>query len=180
MRHNGIGAPAPPLELPSAAGDVRSLREFHGRPVMVSFLGPSNCQFCRAHVIKVIQARMEIDATGAEVVLVAYNDPELLMSQLFRSLELPFLLLVDKQRRAYQTWGLGQAGWEIFLNPGLYWNLMRMAARRPPSLGKAPTTNQLGGDFVIDRHGKVAFANRMKSIYDRAKVPDLLAAIRRS
>jgi peroxiredoxin len=177
MTTTGVGAPAPPLELPSATGDLRSLQEFHGRPVVVSFLGPSNCQFCRAHVIKMIQARDEIRAAGAEVVLVAYNDPELVMSQLFRSLDLPFLLLVDKGREAYQSWGLGQADWRTLLNPALYWNVARMAMRRPKPLGRAPTTSQLGGDFVIDRDGKIVFVNRMKSIYDRAPVSDLLAAI---
>jgi len=174
----GIGMLAPPLELPCATGERRSLREFQGRPVMLSFLGPANCVFCRAHVIRTIQARDDFAALGAEVVLVAFHDPELLMAKMLRDLKLPYLLLLDSTRAAYAAWGLGQFGLKSLLMPGMYVAALRMLLRRTPSLGTAPKSNQLGGDFVIDRAGRLVFVNRMRSIHDRASIPDVLAALR--
>ena len=173
----GIGTPAPPLELPAATGERRSLREFLGRPVVLSFLGPANCVLCRAHVIRTIQARDDFAALGAEVVLVAFHDPELMMAKMLHDLKLPYLLLLDSARTSYAAWGLGQVGLRSFLMPGMYIALLKMLLGGTPSLGTAPKSNQLGGDFVVDRAGRLVFANRMRSIHDRASIPDLLAAL---
>jgi peroxiredoxin len=176
MSQLDLGTPAPPLDLPTASGAHRSLREFRGKSVMVSFLGPANCLFCRAHVIRMIQAKDAIAAAGAEVVLVAYNDPELMMAKMFNALDLPFVLLVDRTREFYGRWGLGPAGIKAVLNPGLYLAMLRVVLRRERSLGSAPTARQLGGDFVVDRHGRLAFVHRMRSLHDRARIEDLVAA----
>ncbi len=173
----GVGAPAPRLELPDAAGVRHSLRDFHGRPVLVSFLGPAHCQFCRGHVIRTIQARADLERLGADVVLVAFHDPELLTAKMLRDLELPYTLLLDPQMAAYRQWGLGQAGLMTWIRPGLYWAGLKSALRREPSLGKSPDPGQLGGDFVVDRQGRLTLVNRMKSYHDRAAMPRLIAAL---
>jgi peroxiredoxin len=177
---SSLGSPAPPLELPSATGEQQSLSQFRGRPVVVSFLGPAHCMFCRAHVIRLIQARRELEATTAQVLLVAYEDPAALMSQLFRDLQLPFTLLLDSRKDFYTRWGMGVAGWGAILRPRLYWSLMRMVlggARTGKSSGEP---NYLGGDFVIDRAGRFAFAHRQKSFYDRPPIESLLSALKQT
>ena len=173
-----IGAPAPSLVLPAADGERHSLGEFRGRPVLISFLGPAHCTICRAHVIKMIQARDEIARAGAGVILVAFSDPELLMSKMMRDLDVPFLLLLDRAREAYARWGLGRYSWRAWMNPVLYWRLFTLILQGHRSLGTAPNPNQLGGDFVVDRTGKLVFVNRMHGIHDRAPVADMLAALR--
>jgi peroxiredoxin len=177
-----INPPAPPLDLATAAGERRSLAEFRGRPVLISFLGPAHCLFCRAHVIRVIQARHEIESLNAAVVFVAHNDPELLTAKMLHDLELPYTLLLDPTRTAYARWGLGQAGLRSRLSPGLYWAALKTALDvwrgKESSLGSAPGRDQLGGDFVVDRAGQLVFVNRLKSFHDRAKITDLLAALR--
>ena len=175
-----VGAPAPSLELPSAGGGRRSLAEFRGRPVLVSFLGPAHCILCRAHVIKMIQAKEEIAQAGAGVILVAFSDPELMTSKMMRDLDLPFLLLVDRAREAYARWGLGQYSWRAFLKPRLYWALFKTILGGQRSLGTSPNYKQLGGDFVVDRAGTLVFANRMRGWHDRAHVADMLTALRAS
>ena len=177
MTPRGLGAPAPPLELPTAAGEPWSLAHVRGRNVILSFLGPANCAFCRAHVIRLIQARDRIAETGAEVVLVAHHDPELMMSKMMHSLNLPFTLLFDKTRSAYRGWGLGTVNFKAFVRPGLYLEVARVLLRREKSLGRAPDQTQMGGDFVVDRDGRLVFANRLRSFHDRAKVEELLAVV---
>jgi peroxiredoxin len=182
MSRQLTGSPAPPLELPTPNGTRRSLEEFRGRSAVVSFLGASNCLFCRAHVIRLIQAREAIATLGSEVIFVVYNDPELVMSQMFRALDLPYVVLIDPERTAYAAWGLAPATLRAKLAPGLYWATLRMALRvmsgREQNPGPAPDRGQLGGDFVVDRAGRLSFVNRMKSFHDRADVSDLLAALR--
>ena len=176
-----ISQPAPPLDLPTAAGERRSLQEFQGRPVLISFLGPANCLFCRAHVIRVIQARHEIESLDAAVVFVAHNDPELLTAKMLHDLELPYILLLDRTRAAYARWGLAQAGLRSVLSVGWYWATLKSTLdvwlKHESSLGTAPGRAQLGGDFVVDRAGKLVFVNRLKSFHDRAKITDLIAAL---
>jgi len=177
FRPHGVGAPAPPLELPDATGRQRSLAEFRGKPVMVSFLGPAHCAFCRAHVIRAIEARDELTRVGADVILVAFHDPELLMAKMMHDLDLPYTLLLDPEMAAYRRWGLGQAGLGSLLRPGLYWAGLKVALSRQPSMGKSPDPGQLGGDFVVDREGRLRLVNRMKSFHDRAAMPRLVDAL---
>jgi peroxiredoxin len=176
---NTVGAPAPPLELPAAGGERRSLAEFRGKPVMISFLGPANCQFCRGHVLRMVSAKDRIRQAGVEVVFVAFHDPELMMSKMLRDLDLPFLLLLDRAREAYARWGLATGTLTSVLTPGLLWAVVKQILKREPSMGSAPPHHgQLGGDFVVDPAGNLVFVNRMRSIYDRAHVEDMLAAVR--
>lgn len=173
-----IGAPAPSLDLPASDGGVRSLTAWRGKPVLVSFLGPANCNFCRAHVVSTITHRDDFARIGASVVMIAYHDPEQVMTNLVRELELPYTLLLDPSRQTYRRWGLEQATWRNALSPGLYVAAIRMklsGVKEMPAIPGPPT--QMGGDFVIDREGRLTFVKYMKSFHDRAKVPVLLSAL---
>jgi peroxiredoxin len=175
----GVGSPAPGLELPTASGHPRSLEDYRGRPVLLSFLGPATCSICRAHVIKMIQARPKIAEVGADVVLVAFDDPELLTAKMLRALDLPYALLLDRTKESYVRWGLQRVSVRSFLVPSLYWALAKQAVRPGSYMGKAPDEGQLGGDFVIDAGGILRFANRMRSLHDRATPAQMLAAVPR-
>jgi peroxiredoxin len=172
-----LGAPAPHLELPSATGEPCSLDQFRGRPVMVSFLGPSHCTFCRSHVIRAIQAHDRVRALGAEVIFVVYEDPERIMAQMLRELNLPYRLLVDESRGTYERWGLGRPGARAILAPGFYWEIVKSLLRGDPKLAWSPDPVQMGGDFVVDRRGHLSFVKRLKSFHDRATMPMLIDAL---
>ena len=174
-----LGVPAPPLQLPAAGGERRSLEEFRGRPVIISFLGPANCLFCRGHVLRMVSAKDRIQRAGVEVIFVAFHDPDLMMSKMLHDLDLSFVLLLDRAREAYARWGLQTGTLTTLLRPGFLWALLKLVLKRPTSLGTAPPHhNQLGGDFVVDRAGNLVFVNRMRSIHDRADIDDMLAAVR--
>ena len=174
--------PAPPLELPTPGGSRRSLEEFRGHPIVVSFLGNAGCLFCRAHVIKIIQARDRIAALDGNVIFVVFDDAKLVMSQMMHDLQLPYVLMVDPERQAYARWGLGHSTLKSKLMPGLYWatlkEIVKVVTGRERALKQQPDQGQLGGDFVVDRQGRLTFENRMKSFHDRASIDDLLDAMR--
>jgi peroxiredoxin len=172
-----VGAPAPPLRLPAMGGGERSLADLRGRPVLVSFLGPPHCNFCRSHLIRAIQHRDDFQKVGADVIFVAYHDPAELMAKMMHDLDLPYTLLIDRGRESYRRWGLDQAGLRNWLSPGLFASLFKAVLRRDELFRLSPGPVQLGGDFVVDRRGELSFVNRLKSFHDRASMPELLTAL---
>lgn len=181
-RKGGIGTLAPSLDLPTADGERRTLADLNDKPTLISFLGPAHCLFCRAHVIKLIQARDEVESIGARVVFVTYHDPEMLTAKMMHDLDVPYTLLLDPTRESYLRWGLGPQGWQAMAFPTLYMKMMPILVNvmrgREKSLGTAPGAPQLGGDFVVNCVNRLAFVNRMRGLHDRAKPPDLLDALR--
>ncbi|MCB9377381.1 MAG: redoxin domain-containing protein [Holophagales bacterium] len=122
--------------------------------------------------------RAEIEALGAAVLLVAYDEPSLLEAKMLHHLELPFPLALDRERTAYATWGLGRTNlFGAMLSPSLNWRYFRLLLAGERFLGFAPDMFQLGGDFVVDPKGDVAFAYRMRNNGDRASVATLFEAL---
>jgi peroxiredoxin len=94
-------------------------------------------------------------------------------------LGLAYPVLTDEDRRAYRDYGLGRGPWWRVWGLGTlrqYARLLRGGARleRPQE-----DTLQLGGDFVVDRQGRVAYAYRSRGPSDRPSVDQLVAAVRR-
>jgi peroxiredoxin len=181
-RAGGVGAQAPGLDLATAEGERRTLDHFKDRPLLVSFLGPAHCLFCRAHVIRLIQARQEIEGLGASVVFVTYHDPELMTAKMLHDLDVPYTLLLDPTRKTYERWGLGRVGVWGMVSPALHWAsvgiMLKVLRKEERSLGTSPGAPQRGGDFVLNCARTFMFANRMYSFHDRPKIEDLLAALR--
>jgi len=126
----------------------------------------------------VLSRREEIEALGAAVLLVAYDEPSLLEAKMLHHLELPFPLALDRNRTAYAAWGLGRTNlFGAMLSPSLNWRYFRLLLAGERFLGFAPDMFQLGGDFVIDPSGIVAFAYRMRNNGDRASVATLVEAL---
>lgn len=130
--------------------------------------------------MEVLAARERLDRAQAAVVLVAYDEPSLLTKKLLRDLAIPFPLLIDRTRDTYRAWGLGRMTWRHLLPlPMLVWRYVKLVARGHELLGRSPDMLQLGGDFVVDPDGRMAYAHRLRHNGDRPPVEDLIAAIER-
>lgn len=92
---------------------------------------------------------------------------------------LPFPLVCDPERAAYQAFGLGRTSWMGFLRPSVLWGYLSMIVRggkvRKPHQDE--DVLQLGGDFVLDRSGTVVFEYRSRTATDRPTMAALLAAV---
>ncbi|HVL29051.1 MAG TPA: AhpC/TSA family protein [Acidimicrobiales bacterium] len=114
----------------------------------------------------------------AEVALVTFTRPRNLRGYRGR-FRLPFAVLSDEARASYRAYGLGRGPWWRVWGPATvaaYARLLRRGARL-----QRPTedTSQLGGDFVVDRQGRLAYAFRSKGPADRPPVDDLVEAVAR-
>lgn len=123
----------------------------------------------------------EIQSLPANVVAVAYDEASLLGAKALHDLDLPFPLVLDRTRAAYAAWGLGRTNlFGAMLSPSLNWRYLRLLIRGERFLGFAPDMFQLGGDFVVEPAGRIAFAHRMRNNGDRAPVSRLVDELRRA
>ena len=130
--------------------------------------------------MKVLDRWQRIEAAGAGVLVVVHDSPERVRAGVLDGLAVPFPVLVDEQRTAYRAWGLRRAPfWRVYLAPAVwrqYWQLVR-SGERLRRLGR--DTLQLGGDFVVGRDGRLAYA-RPQQADDRPPVGVLVQELERA
>ncbi|MDH4176773.1 MAG: redoxin domain-containing protein [Thermoleophilia bacterium] len=132
---------------------------------------------CRAHLVKVQSRRERIEDAGATVLFVAFDDVELLRGSLLHGIEPSFPVLVDRERHTYRGWGLRRSSAAgVWLDPRVWWRYAMLAGRGERLRLLGSDTLQLGGDFVVDRDGRIAWA-RPQRRDDRPPVAELVAAI---
>ena len=111
-----------------------------------------------------INRQKKIESLGAKVLVVAYDEPSLLSAKMLHDVALPFPLLLDRTRVTYARWGMGRTGLTgAMLSPSLNWRYLKLLVKGERFLGFAPDMFQLGGDFLVDKQGTLAFAYRMRN-----------------
>jgi peroxiredoxin len=122
--------------------------------------------------------RDRLDELGdAVVVVIMFSAPDRAVVYQ-RELLAPLTVLIDEDRSVYRAYGLGRGpAWKVW-GPKVwraYIRLMREGWRL-----QRPTedTLQLGGDFVVDRRGRLAYVFRSEDPEDRPSVDDLITAAR--
>ena len=121
----------------------------------------------------------DIKNLGGEVLVVSFAQPKTLAAHLAIAPQ-PFPVVADPARQAYAAFALGKTRLLSFFRPGVVWYFMRLIFRG--WLPKKPSEDsdvwQLGGDFVIDRAGRLAYAHPSRDAADRPSNEDLLQAMR--
>lgn len=113
---------------------------------------------------------------GADVVFVAFDEPDELRAKLVADVDLAFPLAYDPARESYRQWGLQRvAWWKIWLDPGVWKAYARLLASGERLRGGTDAL-QLGGDFVVAADGTVVYA-RPQERDDRPPVGELLRAV---
>jgi len=122
------------------------------------------------------QAKPQIDATGAQVVLVGMGDPD--ATEAFRrQFDIPFAMICDPARDLYHTFKLNRLGAFGFLSPSMA--IKGLAAMGQGHFMGFPTgdVKQLAGAFVIDTQGKIRFAHISRSAQDIVAPQTILDAL---
>ena len=159
-----VGDKAPDLVLPDLDGQVISFSDLRERPVLVSFLRHAGWLICRAHLVKVLRQQHRIAAIGAAAIFVVHDELELVRRTMVSGLDVPFPVLVDRERVAYGAWGLRRASaLRIWADPRVWLRYVRVAlsGERPTRFGR--DTLQLGGDFIAGRDGAIAYARPQRT-----------------
>lgn len=89
-------------------------------------------------------------------------------------------VLADERSAAYAAYGLERASFlRAWLSPRTVRFYLASALRGKRIRRPVSDTAQLGGDFLVDPHGRVVFAFRSTEPADRPAVEAILAARRR-
>lgn len=122
--------------------------------------------------------RDRLDEFGdAAVAVITFSAPEQVAAYQ-RTLLAPLPVLVDQARAGYADYGLGRGTvWAVW-GPKTWRAYVRLLGRGRRFQRPTEDTLQLGGDFVVGRDGRLAYAFRSEDPDDRPSVDELLAAVR--
>ena len=94
-----------------------------------------------------------------------------------RRLGLRYPVLADETRAAYRAWGLERAPWWRVWSPRTARSYIRLIRGGRRLQRPTEDTRQLGGDFVVDRGGRVSYVHRSARPDDRPPVDELVDAV---
>jgi peroxiredoxin len=147
-----MGQLTPDFELPRVQGDPVRLSDYRGqKPVVLAFTRIFTeklfCPFCYPHIQDLKTRYGEIQALGAELLMITSTDP-VQSEQIQTDLQLPYPLLVDPDCRTFRLYGVGQA------------------------LG-AP----LPGQFILDQEGRLRFKHVFSFVDANADTDEVLRVL---
>lgn len=128
--------------------------------------------------MQVLGQKAKLEEIGATALFVVCDEPERVRAGLLSGLDVPFPVLVDRERDAYRAWGMRRSSAAgVWLDPRVWGRYAALMARgeRPRRLGR--DTLQLGGDFVVGPDGAVRYA-RPQRRDDRPSVLTLVSELR--
>ena len=130
-----------------------------------------------AHLGEVAANVERFRAAGVSVLVVSQAQPTVLATFLRRHPQ-PVPVVCDPDRAGYRAFGLERTCWLNFFRPAVVWRYLGLIVRggkvRTPYPGE--DVLQLGGDFLLDRAGRLVFAYRSRTATDRPGIDALLAA----
>lgn len=93
----------------------------------------------------------------------------------------PFEMLCDPKRELYQAFGLGRSISKVWSTSSLtYYAEQKAAGRQLPQSFQdiEDDPHQMGGDFIIDKEGKILLLHCSKNPTDRPSVESLIQVIK--
>ncbi len=122
--------------------------------------------------------RDRLDEFGdAVVVVVTFGPPDRVLTYQREMLD-PLTVLLDEDRSVYLAYGLGRGRvWKVW-GPAVWWAYVRLLREGWRLQWPTGDTLQLGGDFVVDRHGRLVYVHRSDDPDDRPSVDELVSLAR--
>lgn len=122
--------------------------------------------------------RDHLDELGdAEVVVITFSAPARVLAYQ-RDHLYPLTVLVDERRTAYAAYELGRGSWTKVWGLNTLREYARLIRQGWNVHRPLDDTLQLGGDFVVDREGRLAYAYRSVDPADRPPVEELVSIVR--
>jgi peroxiredoxin len=116
---------------------------------------------------------------GVGVAVVSFADPARLKDYQAQ-FAWPFRLLADPQRTAYTQLGLGRLGWARLINLSTIWRYVQLIRLgRRPRYHRGDDVRQAGGDFLLDKTGRIHWAWRGRHPADRPTVRQIQSTVGR-
>lgn len=124
---------------------------------------------------QVAAQQAQLQALAAEVLLISFEGRQFAGPWL-RQMEVPFTMLIDETRAAYQAYGLKRSFWHSWGLKNLWYYAKALFKGRHIERVRSDST-QLGGDFIVDAGGTVRFSHASQDPTDRPDVEQLLSVL---
>ncbi len=172
-----VGDHASDVTLPDDRNQPTRLSElWQQQPIVLVFVRHSGCTLCLDHAVVMREAYPEIQAAGAEVVLVTMDNP-MRLHAFKEHWRLPFVCLADSRQEGYRAFHCPRGSWLAVAGPAMWWRAIKSLFRHGAGLVRGDP-KQLPGSFVIDREGTLRFAHRSRHSADWASPDQLLITLR--
>ncbi|XP_070776856.1 prostamide/prostaglandin F synthase-like [Enoplosus armatus] len=149
-----------------------------GKKTLLVLIRQFSCLLCRLHLKDLEKNQSSLDANLIEVVVISFGCQEG-ASHWLQETGCHYDMLLDPDRKIYAAFGLGASLKKVlnFSNMLLYAEYVVDDMEFPRGLPSIQDDMfQLGGDFVLDEHGRVLFSHCCQSPIDRPSVEDILSA----
>ncbi|XP_070697787.1 prostamide/prostaglandin F synthase-like [Pempheris klunzingeri] len=149
-----------------------------GKKILLVLIRQFSCLLCRLHLKDLEKNQRTLDAHSTEVVVVSFGCQEGALHWR-QDTGCQYDMLLDPDRKMYAAFGLEVSLKKVlnFSNMLLYAEYVADNMEFPRGLPSIQDDMfQLGGDFVLDEHGKVLFSHCCQSPIDRPSVKDILSA----
>lgn len=112
------------------------------------------------------------------MIVVSFSSPERVAAFL-QAHPLPFPVVADPSRSAYNAFALGRTSWRVILGARVLFRFLKalLRGRFPGKPAKGDDLLQLGGDFVLDRQRRLVYAHPSADPTDRPPVEELVRAV---
>jgi peroxiredoxin len=167
-----IGESMPSFVLPDDIGQMVSLAELLNRgPVAVTFHRGHWCPYCRININALVAARMELPASGGEIVAIMPDQPRFVAELKSRS-KVPFPVLTDANN-----------GYALSLNLAIWVGaeIQKMMEGRldvPAFQGNSSWMLPIPATFVVGRDGLIRGRFIDPDYRNRMLISDMLSAMR--
>lgn len=171
-----IGDAAPIVTVQNCQKERVALADlWREQPLVIQFARHLGCPFCRDRAKQLKFDYGEIDQRGGEVVFITMG-PHERAQQLKDSLRLPFEVLVDPHRSAYEAFRVPRGDIAKIAGPQVW--LSGLGAVLRSGIGTpGDDLMQLQGTFVVDRDGIVRLAHVPRHSADFPSLTEILSAI---
>ena len=118
----------------------------------------------------------EIEQLNADIVAVSFGTPYWANAWLEET-QAPFPIWLDPQKESYQLYGMTASKLQAWGARNL-WFYAKAFLRGEKGKGNRGETDQMGGNFIIDKNGVVRFAYPSKNPTDRPEISKLLQVLK--
>ncbi|KAL3968576.1 C-type lectin domain family 4 member E [Sarotherodon galilaeus] len=172
-------SPDTPL-IDARTGETVTLQKYLGRgkKILLVLIRQFSCLLCRLHIQDLQKNQSSLDADSVQVVVISFGCQEG-ASHWVQQTGCQYDMLLDPSRKIYSAFGLGASLKKVlnFGNMLIYSEYVANDMEFPRELPWIQDDMfQLGGNFVLDEHGRVLFSHRCQSPIDRPSVEDILSA----
>jgi peroxiredoxin len=128
-------------------------------------------------VAQVVPFTEEINQLNTNIVAVSFGTPYWANAWLEET-QAPFQVWLDPKKESYKLYGMTSSTLRAW-GPQNLWFYTQAYMRGEKSKGNRGSTDQMGGNFIIDKSGIVRFAYPSKSPTDRPKISDLVETLKK-